>query len=180
MYALGRSSLIAIGLSVTVLAAGCGDDEPTGETGKVNLELVRASFPEHQKLAKPVTMSIVVRNPGNETVEMVTATVAPAKAGQSGSGFATNIARTDAGDRSRPIWIVDEAPANGVTADPAVVRGGPLEPGKTLKFQWKVMPVRSGEHSVRWQVGADVHGDQQVIGDDGEPIEGTFDVTVSQ
>lgn len=178
VHALGRSSLVAVALSATVFAVGCGDDESTGENTKVNLQLVSATFPERQELAKQATMSIVVRNPGDEPVEMVTATVSPGGTGETGSAFQAPVGGVDASDSSRPIWIVDEAPLNGVTADSAVTRLGPVEAGKTVAFKWKVTPVRTGKHPIRWAIGADLKGEKTVIDDAGEPIEGRFDVEI--
>jgi len=176
---MGRSSLAVTAAFATVGLAACGDDQQAKKTETVKLELVGASFAPLQKLAKEETMRITVRNPTSKTIEQVTATVSPGDTAGTGSGFDTRSADPGVADPSRPIWVVDEAPKNGVTADPAVTRLGPIAAGKSASFTWKLMPVRPGTYKLRWTVGGNLTNQVRVTDQQGDPISGTFPVRIS-
>ncbi len=176
---MGRSSLAITAALATVGLAACGDDEPAKTTQDVKLELVSAKFAPLQKLAKQETMRITVRNPTNEPIEQITAIVSPGDPAGTGSGFDTRSENPDVADPTRPIWVVEEAPKNGVTADPAVTRLGPLAAGKSLSFTWKLMPVRPGTYKLRWTIGGDLTNQVRVTDQQGDPISGTFPVRIS-
>jgi hypothetical protein len=177
---MGRSSLAIAAALLTVTLGACGDDQESVESETVKLELVKAKFPARQKLAEPQTMQLTVRNPTERAVETVSATVSPGDAARAGSGFNTAADNPNASDPSTPIWIVDEGPTNGVTVDPAVTRLGPVAPGETVTFRWQLMPSRVGSYKVRWLIGGDLQNKVNVVGQDGDPIEGTFPVRISR
>lgn len=109
----------------------------------------------------------------------MTATVSPGKPGLTGSGFNRNTGGALASDPSRAVWIVDRAPVNGVTADAAVTRLGPIGPGRELAFTWKVTPVQTGPYRIRWTVGGSMDGNVTVTDQQGKPIAGTFNVLIT-
>lgn len=159
--------------------AACGDDEPERQKN-VSLDLVQARFAERQRVAHEETMELAIRNPSDRAVEQITITLRPEGDGMTGAGFSASIGGAGASDTSRPVWILDKAPFNSVTADPAVFRGGPIGPGRTARFRWQVQPVAVGEHRLHWVVGGDLRGRTRVIDAQGDPLEGTFTVTIGR
>lgn len=176
---MGRSSLAIAATLATVGLAACGDDQQAKKSETVKVELVDARFAPLQKLAKQETMRITVRNPTDKPIEQITATVSPGDPAMSGSGFNTRSADPNVADPDRPIWVVEEAPKNGVTADPAVTRLGPIPAGESASFTWKLMPVRPGTWKVRWTIGGDLDNQVRVSDQQGNPITGTFPVRIS-
>lgn len=166
---------IATGLcAVAVLAAGCGGgtrqdaDEPSGT---FEVEVVSASFPEKQKLARQERFLVEVRNADDKTIPNVAVTIDP--------GFAIRSNRQDLADPSRPVWIVDESPVGGGTAYTSTWALGELEAGESKRFVWKVTPVRSGSHEVRYRVSAGLDGKAKAQVAGGEAAEGAFEVTIT-
>src|SRR5438093_5049487 len=87
------ASLASLGLAALALA-GCGQgerqeaDEPKGD---FPVEIVDASFPAQQRLAKTSNLEIIVRNPGPKTVPVVSVTIncGQSKGGSGGSASGT-------------------------------------------------------------------------------------------
>jgi hypothetical protein len=172
--------LVAIG-SVALAIAGCGGgerqdaDEPEGE---FQVEIVKASFPEKQRLADESTMLIAVRNAGDEPLPNVAVTVAtdPGKAGGAAQSFSQDIGDPNVADASRPIWIVDEAPTGGDTAYTNTWALGELPAGDTRKFEWKVTAVKAGDYTINYSVSPGLDGKAVAAG--GRTTKGTFKVTI--
>src|SRR3954447_4028029 len=160
--------------AVAVVAAGCGGgtrqdaDEPSG-TFKV--DVVSASFPSKQRLARQEQMVVEVRNADNRTIPNVAVTVDP--------GFSVRSERTDLADPNRPVWIIDDGPKGGTTAYTNTWAVGALKPGDTAKFVWKVTAVRSGTHEVHYRIAAGLNGKAKAAAAGGDPPEGSFTVNIS-
>ena len=124
--------------------AGCGggtrqdEDEPKGE---FPVEVVRAEFPEEQKLAKDSKMEIVVRNAGSKEIPVISVTVecprsprqgqesagsggSPSGAGSQGGGFNYRTTFPGVADPSRPQFVVNTIP----TRTPRNYDRGRLDP----------------------------------------------------
>lgn len=164
----------AIALSALAgVAAGCGGgerqdaDEPKG-TFKV--EVVNASFPAQQRLAGQSEMVVEVRNADTRRIPNLAVTLQP--------GFSVRSNRTDLADPNRPVWIVDDGPVGGTTAYTNTWALGALEPGETKKFVWKVTPVRTGSHEIRWRIAAGLDGKAKAEAAAGGTPEGLFAVTI--
>jgi hypothetical protein len=160
--------------AVTVLASGCGggDRQDKGEkSATYNVDVVTASFPAKQRLARQERMVVEVRNADTKTIPNVAVTVEP--------GFTTRSNRQDLADPNRPVWIVDDGPIGGGTAYTNTWALGALKAGETRKFVWKVTPVQSGSHEVRFRVAAGLNGKAKAQGQGGNAAEGSFDVTIS-
>ena len=164
---------------LAVLASGCGGgntvkgerqdkDEPSG-TFKV--DVVSASFPAKQHLARQARMVVEVRNADNRTIPNLAVTVEP--------GFTSRSNRQDLADPNRPIWIVDDGPIGGGTAYTNTWALGALKAGETRRFVWKVTPVRPGSHEVRFRVAAGLAGKAKAQGQDGKAAEGSFEVKIT-
>lgn len=161
-----RSRPVSFGCLAAVAALGlaaCGGgerqdaDEPAGT---YPVDVVRATFPAKQRLAQKAVFEITVRNAGDKTIPNLAATV---EAGDK-SGAATNDGNAQAfaevseqpglADPSRPVWVLDEGPRGGITAYANTWALGRLKPGQQKTFQWQVTAVKSGVHSVRYEVAA--------------------------
>jgi hypothetical protein len=177
-------------LAVAGLAAlaGCGgaerqdEDEPEGDFA---VEVVEASFPEQQKLAKSSNLVITVRNAGNDTIPNIAVTV---------DGF--NFRKDDAAlaDPERPQFVVNGVPreiggfpeskdASPLGCDTAYVNTwacGPLRAGRERTFRWSVTAVKAGDFNVRWRVAAGLDGNAKAVGAGGrEAPRGSFSSSVS-
>ena len=134
---------------MTLVAAGCGggarqdEDEPRGE---FPVEVVRAEFPQEQKLAKDSKMEIAVRNAGSKEIPVISVTVecpgqkggsekddgqdsggsggSPSGAGSQGGGFNYQTTFPGVADPSRPQFVVNTIP----TRTPRNYDRGRLDP----------------------------------------------------
>jgi hypothetical protein len=172
----GRSSrraalaLIAVGS----VAAGCGggDRQDKNEpSGTFNVDVVSATFPKQQRLAKQEQLVVEVRNTGEHSVPNVAVTINP--------GFSSRDDRQDLADPNRPIWIIDRGPQGGTTAYTDTWALGSLGPGKTARFVWHVTAVRTGSYDVHYRVAAGLNGKAKAAGPGGNSPEGVINVNVS-
>ena len=92
----------AIALTAGALLLGaCGSNKRQDENepaGRFQLEVVKASFPAKQKLAKRSNLVIEVRNAGRRTVPDIAVTV---------NGLYTRKQNTDLADPNRPIFVIN-------------------------------------------------------------------------
>jgi hypothetical protein len=176
-------------VTVGLLAlAGCGGGERQDANepeGDFPVEVVRATFPEQQKLAKSSDMVVTVRNAGNDTIPNIAVTV---------NGFDKR--KTDPGlaDPSRPVFALNgvqveiagfpeakEASPRG--CDTAYVNTwacGPLKPNKQRTFRWSVTAVQAGDFKVAWRVAAGLDGKAKAVAAGGGPApRGQFAGTIS-
>jgi len=177
-----------IALVGLVAVIGCGggerqdEDEPEGDFA---VEVVTATFPEKQKLARSSELLITVRNAGDEVVPNVALTV---------SGFNYRANQADLADAERPQFAVNGVPreiggfpeakdATPLGCDTAYVNTwacGRLKPGAEKTFVWKVTAVKAGPYEIKWRVGAGLNGKAQAVGaGGGEAPAGSFSGTVS-
>jgi len=178
-------------LAVGGLAAlvGCrgerqDENEPSGD---YPVEVVRATFPDDQKLAKSSELLITVRNAGDETIPSIGATV---------NGF--NYRKTDAADLAdptRPVFVVNGEPVQiggFPEAKDATPRGcdtayvntwacGPLRAGRERTMRWSVTAVKAGPYKVDWKVNAGLDGNAKAVeaGGGDEPPSGSFTGRIS-
>jgi hypothetical protein len=160
--------------TVAVAAAGCGGgtrQDANEPSGTFKVDVVSASFPTKQRLARQEQMVVEVRNADNRTIPNLAVTVDP--------GFSVRSERTDLADPNRPVWIIDDGPKGGTTAYTNTWALGALKPGATVKFVWKVTAVRSGTHEVHYRVAAGLNGKAKAAVASGDPPEGTFTVNIS-
>jgi len=150
--------------------AGCGgerqdEDEPEGE---FTVEVVRASFPERQRLAQSSDLVLTVRNAGDRTIPNIAATV---------SGLDYRSRQADLADPERPRFALNgvEREIGGFpearTASPAgcdtvyvdTWACGPLRPGRERTFRWSVTAVKAGRYRIDWRVGAGLDGKARAV-----------------
>lgn len=153
--------------------AGCGGGqrqdahEPSGD---FRVEVVKASFPTRQHLAKQEHLVVTVRNSGDKAVPDLALTV---------DSFSHVDPQPDLADPKRPTWIVDRGPTGGDTAYTNTWALGRVAPGQTRTFDFAVTPVLSGTHKVTWRVAAGLNGKARAVTAGNRVPMGTFTVAVS-
>jgi len=160
--------------AVAVLVSGCGGGtrQDAGEkSANYDVEVVRATFPTKQHLARQDRMVIEIKNTDATTIPDIAVTINP--------GFTSRSERQDLSDPNRPVWIVDDGPLGGGTAATNTWALGVLKPGERKRFVWKVTPVRAGTHEVHYRVAAGLGGRAKAQASGGGVAEGDFTVDVS-
>jgi len=168
--------------------AGCGGGERQDENepeGNFAVEVVRASFPDHQKLAKSSDMIVTVRNAGDKTIPDIAVTV---------NGFDERKKDPDLADPTRPVFAVNGVQveiAGFPEAKDATPRGcdtayvntwacGPLKPDEEKTFRWTVTAVQAGDYRIDWRVAAGLDGKAKAVAAGGGPApRGQFSGTIS-
>lgn len=179
-------------LSASLIAAmaGCGgggerqdENEPEGD---YQVEVVKATFPKDQKLAKRSQLVIVVKNVDKKQIPNIAVTM---------KGLDYRKDDPDLADQRRPQFVIngefknfgniEDAQAitpNGVE-NPTYVDTwslGPLEPGEQKKFKWDVTAVVAGPYELSYTVAAGLDGKAVAIDEaTGEAPRGVFTGTVS-
>ena len=181
---------IAFLLSAAALAglAGCGGGErqdANEPAGDYKVEVVKASFPSDQKLAKRSQLVIVVRNSDSKKIPNISVTM---------NGLDYRKDDPELADQKRPQFVIngrfkkfgniEDAQAltpNGVE-NPAYVNTwslGPLEPGESKRFRWDVTAVKAGPYELDYTVSAGLDGKAKAVDANGEAPQGTFTGDVS-
>ncbi len=167
-----RTTTIACLLPLAALSAGCGGGERQDKNepkGSYSVEVSKAEFPAEQSLAKESEMSIVVKNTDDKPLPDVAVTVDRFSKASDQAGLA---------DAQRPVWIVDRGPFGGETAFVNTWALGPLAPGESKTFTWKVTAVQAGAHDIAYKVSPGLDGRARVA--DPARAAGTFRINISQ
>jgi hypothetical protein len=186
-----RLSAALSAVTLPVVAAGCGGaakQDAKEPVGRFPVDVVSATFPARQKLSQHVVMRIAVKNAGSKIVPDVGVTILDKKADDEGQGTRAGAFEEAPGAKyagnqanpSRPVWILDEGPVGGTSAYSNTWALGPLKPGQTRVFSWKVTSVKFGAHAIRWKVSAGLNGKAVAVTPDGARPEGVFTVTVDR
>ena len=167
---------------------GCGGGERQDENepeGNFPVEVVRASFPDQQKLAKSSDMIVTVRNAGDKTIPDIAVTV---------NGFDKRKKDPDLADPTRPVFAVngvqvqiagfpeakDASPRGCDTAYVNTWACGPLRPNEQKTFRWTVTAVQAGDYRIAWRVAAGLDGKAKAVAAGGGPApRGQFAGTIS-
>lgn len=190
---MGRShAYIAILLvsASAALVAGCGggSQQDAGEKEKTyTVAIAHASFPAHQSIVRPTTMTVAVRNMSNTTLPNVAVSVNSFEYASHYPGLA---------DDKKPIWVVETGPGRvskepvqsisvsppggGQTAYVNTWALGSLAPGGTRTFTWRLMPIKSGAYTVHYTIAAGLAGHAHARLADGSIPQGQFNVTITQ
>jgi hypothetical protein len=161
-----------------------------------------ATWTSHQRLSQHTHLVITVRNAGTKTIPNVAVTICnvtcvyspnlPVGEGTSVAAFAEYLDQPYLASHSRPVWIVDHppgpctyscstgGPGGAVSAYSNTWALGALAPGQTVTFDWGLTAVRSGSHTVAWEVAAGLNGKARAVLPDGSQPQGTFTVNVSR
>jgi hypothetical protein len=162
----------ALALSSVLLVSACGgqSQDANEPSGKFKVEVLKASFPDKQKLAKRSVMEIQVKNVDSKTIPDISVTV---------NSFDRRQDNAQLADASRPVFIVNTGPGGGETADQNTSALGPLKPGQTKTFQWSVTAVHAGPYKISYQVSAGLYGKALAIDSSGRAPHGEFSGTIS-
>jgi ABC-type glycerol-3-phosphate transport system substrate-binding protein len=177
VWATSVAAIIAAGF-----LAGCGGGErqdANESSGTFKVKVLKASFPERQRLANQAVMRVVVRNDSGKTIPNVAVTVTSDDDAKGGAGFTTRSTGADLSDPTRRLWIVDQGPRGGDTAYVSTWALGPLAADRTKTFEWQVTPVVAGTHLLRWHVAAGLNGKAVARTANGQDAAGTFRVRVA-
>jgi hypothetical protein len=171
-----------------IAVAGCGGGERQDENepeGNYPVEVVRATFPEQQKLAKSSDLVVTLRNAGRATIPNIAVTV---------NGLDERKKDPDLADPSRPVFALngvhveiagfpeakDASPRGCDTAYVNTWACGPLRPNQQKTFRWSVTAVRAGDFDINWRVAAGLDGKAKAVAPDGGPTpRGQFSGTIS-
>jgi hypothetical protein len=171
-------AIAAAGLAA--LLAGCGGQRQDAHepSGRFRVEVVGASFPARQQIAEPVALRIIVRNDDRQALPDVAVTVEtrPASAGQSPLAFGQASKDPRLADTGRPVWVLDSPPRGGETADTNTWALGPLQPGETRTFEWKLVAAHAGTYTVGYRVSPGLNGKARPAG---RRTHGAFHVTIT-
>jgi hypothetical protein len=169
--------------AVALAFAGCGGaDEPQAEQSiTYSVAIPVRSFPARQRLANRVQLRIDVRNEGSRAIPNVAATITTGGAldGTAVEAFGARLEGEGLASRSRPVWVVDDAPASGETAYANTWALGAIEPDQTRSFTWSVVPVRAGSYTLRYRLTGSTTGRSPLRLVDGGAAGGSFTVHVS-
>jgi len=153
-----------------VLAScGGGERQDANEPrGKFPVEVVSASFPGDQKLAKESDLVIKVRNSGDKVIPNIAVSV---------NGFEERLKDRTLADPNRPVFVIngrpkeigtfpetkDASPEGGETAYVGTWALGKLRPDQTKTFRWNVTAVRPGPYKLEYEVSAGLDGKARAV-----------------
>jgi hypothetical protein len=181
-----RAGVASLGCLAALTAVGCGGkrhdaDEPKG---RFPVEVLKASFPENQKLAKRSNLVITVRNAGDKTIPNVAVSV---------TGFSKREQNAELADPNRPLFVIngvprsigsfpesqEASPRGGETAYVGTWALGKLAPGRERTFRWGVTAVKAGPFRIKYTVAAGLDGKAKAVDANGRRPVGTFAGTIS-
>ena len=171
----------------SLLVAACGGSSQNANEPRrpYTIDVVHASFPAEQAVAKPNALELQLKNEGANTVPNVAVTVVSFYYRSEFPGLA---------EHARPIWIVDQgpgavptravetvlnSPGSYVTSNSNTWAAGPLGPGETRVFRWMLSPVKSGEHTLAYTVAGGLGGNARAVTSGGRAVAGLFHVDIA-
>jgi hypothetical protein len=178
--------LVAAGCALLVAGCGSASRQDAGEpAGTFAMQVLHASFPSAQSIARQTELVLPVRNSGSRTVPNVAVTI---------DSFDYTSSYPQLAADKRPVWVIERGP--GTIASPPVESEqvsppgggqtayvntwalGPLAPGATRTFVWRVVPVKSGSYTVHYTVAAGLAGKAKARLSSGGPVQGQFAVYI--
>src|SRR5215218_1492778 len=170
----GPGATIAIGFATVALAAGlaaCGGgqrQDATVPSGNFAVQVTKAKFANHQKLADSNYLQLAIRNADTKTIPDLAVTINTVAEGQ------PNI-------KSRqPLKQLAKGPTSGAaSAATDTFQFGSLAPDQSKDIAWRVTPVRAGTYTVHYEVSASLTGKARAVTPDGSPVRGEFVATIS-
>ena len=186
-----RALALGVAAASALLAGGCGGgarQDAHEAAGAFPMEIVHASFPASQSIARQTSFELQVRNTGSRTVPDVAVTV---------DSFNYTSHYPELAANKRPVWVIERGP--GAIAQPPVESQeisppgggqtayvntwafGSLAPGRTRTFVWRVVPVKAGTYTVHFAVAAGLAGKAKAVSDPqfGGPPHGALTVQIA-
>jgi hypothetical protein len=164
------------------LGSGCGggNRQDAGEArASYPVAVPLATFPVRQSLAQRSALRIAVRNAGTRTIPNVAATIEAARRGTTVEAFGGPAEAANVQSSSRPVWVIEDGPVNGETAGANTWALGPLRPGATKTFVWRVAAVQPGRFQVTYRLSGSLTGRSRLRLSGGGVPQGSFAVAVS-
>ncbi len=181
-------AVLFVGASVA-LASGCGGgtrQDAHEPDATFTVAVVGRGFPAIQAVARPSTMTLRIRNTGTATIPNLAVTV-------DSFSYVSNLPELAAS--KRPVWVVEQgpgavpkrpvqsqaisAPGSGQTAYVNTWALGPLAPGHTQTFAWRVTPVKPGLYTVHYTIAAGLAGRSRARLASGAIPHGHFKVAIA-
>jgi hypothetical protein len=176
--------LLACAAAPLLVSCGGERQDENEREGRYRVEVVEASFPPKQKLAKRSKLVIVVRNADSKTIPNVGVTL---------EGFDVRRKDPDLADPNRPVFLIDArakriggfpeaqdaAPEGCDTSYVGTWACGPLRAGEEKRFEWTVTAVDAGPYRVSYTVNAGLDGKAKAIDVSGGPPRGLFVGSIS-
>ncbi|HYB23916.1 MAG TPA: hypothetical protein VED41_08980 [Solirubrobacteraceae bacterium] len=169
--------------------AGCGGgtrQDASEPSGTYNVQVLHASFPAAQSIARQTRMGLTVRNTGTRTVPDLAVTI---------DSFDYTSHYPELAADKRPVWVIERGagtiaspPAESEEVSPAgggqtayvnTWAFGALAPGATRTLTWKVVPVKSGTWTVHYALAAGLAGKAKARLQDGGLVQGQFAVDIA-
>jgi hypothetical protein len=163
-----HASIVVLLVSACALASGCGGgtrQDAHEPDATFTVAITGARFPALQAVARPVTMALRVRNMSTSTIPNLAVTV---------DSFSYVSHFPELASSKRPIWVIEQGPGTvpkrpvksqaisppggGQTAYVNTWALGPLAPGRTRTFAWRVTPVKAGLFNVHYFIAAGLAG----------------------
>lgn len=181
--------LLLAGACSALVATGCGggSEQNHGEVKRsYKMRISSASFPAKQSVSKPSELRVKVLNEQSRTVPNVAVTV---------DAFSYVEKYPELAANKRPIWVVEQGPGvspalpvqsqavsppgGGQTAYINTWALGPLKANQVKTFIWKVVPVKSGAHSVHLTVSAGLAGNAKATLARGGAVRQSFSAQIA-
>ncbi|MBB4662683.1 hypothetical protein [Conexibacter arvalis] len=174
----GTAAAAAVALA---FAAGCGGGERqdagvTAATYTVAEPVV--TFPAKQELAEESELRIAVRNVGRDEIPNLAVTIEADREGTRAAAFGALSEQPGIKSRSRPVWILEDT--TGMTAFANTWALGPVAPGATQTFSWRLSAIRAGRWSVDWRLAGALGNKARVVQADGRAASGSLTVDISR
>jgi hypothetical protein len=178
----------AAGAGAAVLATGCGAARQDAHEAKGSfaVRVLGASFPKRQSIATPAKFELRVLNASTHTVPNVAITL---------DSFSYASSYPALASRQRPVWVIEEGPGaqpavpveseavsppgGGQTAYVSTWALGPLPPETSQTFEWRVVPVKAGKYTVRYQVAAGLAGKAKAVSSSGGAVVGALTADIA-
>jgi hypothetical protein len=180
-------SLLA-GACAALAAAGCGAarQDAREPKGTYVMEVVKASFPPSQSIARPTYFELQLRNVGSHAAPSVAVSI-------DSFNYVENYPKLAASER--PVWVIEQGPGavSRVPVESAVISPpggatttyvntwtlGSLAAGQTQTYRWRVTPVKAGVHTVRYTIAAGLAGKATAQLASGGPVRGQLTADVA-
>jgi hypothetical protein len=179
---------MALLVGAALVASGCGAarQDAHEHSNSYAMEVLTASFPAKQSIARPTSFELQLRNTGSATVPNVAVTL---------DSFYYTEHYVELAANKRPIWVIERGP--GAVAKPPVQTQevsqlggaqtayvntwalGPLAPNRTQTFTWHVVPVKAGLYTVHYRVAAGLAGRATAQLTGGGPVQGQLTASIA-
>jgi hypothetical protein len=180
--------VVLVGACALIGASGCGGARQDAREKKASyaIEVLKASFPAQQSIARPTEFELQVRNAGTRTAPRVAVSL-------DSFYYTENYPRLAV--TQRPVWAIEQGPGpraripvesqavsppgGAVTAYVNTWTLGPLAAGATETFSWRVTPVKAGVHTVHYRVAAGLAGKATAQLPGGGPVQGQLTASIA-